>query len=671
MNAVNEMGKSFLMMQAGKKEVRICCHIEGVFFNQIWRKQRNRQLAELVEIEVVISPDAVQGNRELRLETPDGMTGPVIFQINNLPEITELEPNNKNANEKPKQLNQLPEKFIDQTVNLPIMLNGQIMPGDVDRFRFHAEKGQKLIIAASARQLIPYLADAVPGWFQATLTLYNSKGKKLAFTDDYKFNPDPVLYYTIPETGKYEIEIRDAIYRGRQDFVYRISISEKPFVTRMFPLGGREGEKTIVKISGYNLPERPLILDTTPNDKIIRKTFYRTAKQQSNPIVYAVNNLPECNEKETGNVTNQTQHIVLPKIINGRIDQPGDVDVFSFQGKAGEEIVAEVFARRLNSPLDSLLRLTDSNGKLIKLNDDYIIKDKFLHKSKTGLLTHHSDSYLMAELPRSDTYNIQISDTENRGGKEFAYRLRISNPQPDFTLFVTPSTLNIKSGTTVSFTVHAIRKEGFMGPIKVTADNAGNNFKIAGGLIPAGCDKLRMTLTARSDKNNKIISLQLNGSADINGKKVVHSVIPADDTMQAFLYCHLVAAKELMLFRKNSKWKIPTLKLTNETPIKIMRGKIVDIHFKNNRNRKNVPKIKFVLDFPPDGIKIKKTNVDVDGIDIQLQIDKNKLNVGYKNNLIIAAYRDFVPKQKKGQKISKKKSLRVETLPAVQIEIVE
>jgi hypothetical protein len=32
---------------------------------------------------------------------------------------------------------------------------------------------------------------------------------------------------------------RDALYRGREDFVYRIAIGELPFVTDIFPLGGR------------------------------------------------------------------------------------------------------------------------------------------------------------------------------------------------------------------------------------------------------------------------------------------------------------------------------------------------------------------------------------------------------------------------------------------------
>jgi hypothetical protein len=39
-----------------------------------------------------------------------------------------------------------------------------------------------------------------------------------------QFHPDPVLYYEVPADGHYDLEIKDAIYRGREDFVYRITL---------------------------------------------------------------------------------------------------------------------------------------------------------------------------------------------------------------------------------------------------------------------------------------------------------------------------------------------------------------------------------------------------------------------------------------------------------------
>ena len=64
--------------------------------------------------------------------------------------------------------------------------------------RHHCDKDENADdpedLAAAARELVPYLADAVPGWFQATLVLYDKKGKEVAYADDYRFNPDPTEY---------------------------------------------------------------------------------------------------------------------------------------------------------------------------------------------------------------------------------------------------------------------------------------------------------------------------------------------------------------------------------------------------------------------------------------------------------------------------------------------
>ena len=108
------------------------------------------------------------------------------------------------------------------SITLPAVVNGRLIPGDVDRLQFplppagavHARATSIAIVSrpargrisscvVSARDLMPYLADAVPGWFQATLTLYDASGHEVAYDDDYRFQPDPVLHYKIPADGDY------------------------------------------------------------------------------------------------------------------------------------------------------------------------------------------------------------------------------------------------------------------------------------------------------------------------------------------------------------------------------------------------------------------------------------------------------------------------------------
>ena len=174
-------------------------------------------LSSIAIVDVTIAPNAAPGSRELRLITPRGVTNPMIFHVDQLPEV-----NRKPMRTAPLQvlgkeylaLRKRPPDEVEQRVSIPCTMNGQIASGEVNRYRFEATKGQQLVIVVNARQLIPYIADAVPGWFQPVLALYDAAGKEVAFDDDFRFKPDPIVYYKVPKSGEYVLAINDAIYRG-------------------------------------------------------------------------------------------------------------------------------------------------------------------------------------------------------------------------------------------------------------------------------------------------------------------------------------------------------------------------------------------------------------------------------------------------------------------------
>jgi hypothetical protein len=506
------------------------------------RRPPNPQLAEDVTLKVVVEPDAEVGDRDLRLLTAAGLSNPMTFRVSQLPEYSKKAeislsgPRNANVSKyggRSKARAAEPEMRI----TLPAVVNGQIMPGGVDRYRFSAVQGQRLVVAASARELIPYIADAVPGWFQATLALYDSKGNELAYDDDFRFNPDPVLYYKIPQDGEYTVEIKDAIYRGREDFVYRITIGELPFVTGIFPLGGRAGQPTTVTLQGWNLPTNTLVMDATGKSAGTYPLSVGEKERVSNHVPFAVNTLPECLEREPNSSAQQAQPVTLPIIVNGRIDPPEDVDVFRFEGQAGDQVVAEVYARRLNSPLDSVLRLTDAAGKQIAFNDDHDDKG-------AGLITHQADSRLDVTLPARGTYYLHLGDTQGNGGSDYTYRLRISPPQPDFELRVVPSSVNVRAGS-VPITVYALRRDGFSEDISLSLKDAPAGFRLSGGRLPGNTNQVRLALTASPAAPKGPVSLRIEGRAKLAGNEIVREAVPAEDMMQAFAYRHLVPAQEL------------------------------------------------------------------------------------------------------------------------------
>jgi len=159
----------------------------------------------------------------------------------------------------------------------------------------------------------------------------------------------------------------------------------------------------------------------------------------SNPVPFAVDTLPECREYEPNTQARQAQEVKTPVIINGCIDQPGDTDVFRFEVAPAKRIVAEVHARRLNSPLDSVLKLTDASGRQLAFNDD--------HEDKgAGLATHHADSRLSAVLPADGRYFLHLGDTQRKGGRRICLPVAPHPPQPDFELRIVPATVNVRGG---------------------------------------------------------------------------------------------------------------------------------------------------------------------------------------------------------------------------------
>ncbi len=629
-------------------------------------RQGNPAIAETVTLKVVLATNVEAGAREIRLGTPNGLSNPLAFHVGELREYSA--PAAKAPNPEIDRFRERLGKPVANEpadsalrVSLPAVVNGQIMPGEVDHVRFAARKGQRIVVHASARELIPYLADAVPGWFQATLALFDAKGHELAYDDDFRFNPDPVLVCEIPKDGDYTLEIKDAIYRGREDFVYRLTLGELPFVASVFPLGGPAGKTMEVEFTGYNLAASNRTRTVEFTEPGIHQLVVTNAGFVSNPVRFTADTLPETLEQEPNNTPAAAQRVELPLILNGRIGQPGDVDVFRFEGQAGSEVVAEVTARRLNSPLDSQLQLTDDSGKLIAFNDDSDDKG-------AGLETHHADSYLRATLTASGTFYLYLRDTQQKGGGEFSYRLRLSAPQPDFELRVVPSSLAARAGASVPLTVYALRKDGFTNAIALGLLNPPTGFKLNGASVSADQEKVRLTLSVPSTPTPEPVSLALEGRARFDGKPMAHLAVPADDLMQAFIYRHLVPAQELKISVLGRGLQRSPPRILSETPVKIPIGGTARV--KIGAPGVFVDRFELELNEPPEGISIRKVSPSRDGAEIELAADLTKAKPGQRGNLIVSAYAARPTEPNKPKAAGNLRRAPVATLPAIPFEIV-
>jgi hypothetical protein len=374
-----------------------------------------------------------------------------------------------------------------------------------------------------------------------------------------------------------------------------------------------------------------------------------------------VDRLPECLEEEPNDSRESPQQVAPPIIVNGRIDAPGDWDVFRFDGRTGQTIFAEVHARRLGSPLDSVLRLTDANGKQLAFNDEH-------EDPGAGLVTHHADSMLRFELPADGTYFVHLGDIQQHGGSDYAYRLRISPPRHDFELRIVPSSINIRGGGTVALAVHALRRDGFNGDIDLALKGP-RGFKLQGAQVPDGQDQVRLTLSAPPMTKKRVVTLALEGRAIIDGQEIVRPVVPAENMMQAFIYWHLVPVNELSAIVSAGAGTNTTVRILDELPIQIPAGGTAAVRMRVPIGR-TFNKVHLELDEPPEGITIEKETTDRQGTEIVLKCDPEKIKPGLKGNLIVNAFavRTEGPSKAKPQPRGRPTPLGM--LPAIPFEIV-
>ncbi len=624
-------------------------------------RQASPVLAESVKLEVTIAADAAPGEHELRLRTAGGFSNPMTVTVGQLPEFAEpvRTPTSWPAPKPTKELDPATQRpKTEPGITLPAVMNGQIMPGEVDRFHFRATRGQRIVLVASARALIPYLADAVPGWFQAAVALRDAKGRELAYADDYRFNPDPVLRYDIPADGIYVVEVKDAIFRGREDFVYRIAIGELPFVTGVFPLGATCGAKATFALSGWNLPSAKLVLDTADRGPGTFLVGVRGNGQVAHPVRIALDGPEGTHLTEPDDGGTEPRALGLPASVDGRIARAGERDRYRFEGKAGDAIVAEITARRLGSPLDAVLKLTDAAGRQIAFNDD--TEDR-----GAGLLTHHADPRISCTLPADGTYTLTVADTQHGGGPELAYRLRVGPPRPDFELRVVPASVNLRAGASVPVTVYALRHDGYAGEIALQLRDAPWGFALGGARIPAGQDKVQVTLTAPYATRDEATELTLVGAAKIGTRTVAHAALPAEDMMQAFAYKHLVTAKKWMVAVTG---RAATFRVATRGPVKLVPGGTTRVQIAAPSAR-SAGKIAFELVDPPEGVTVKECSAGAgDTVTVVLACDAAKMKAGAQGNLLLAGFGER-PAGKAAAKGAKSNRASLGTVPAIAFEV--
>jgi hypothetical protein len=224
---------------------------------------------------------------------------------------------------------------------------------------------------------------------------------------------------------------------------------------------------------------------------------------------------------------------------------------------------------------------------------------------------------------------------------------------------------------TVPLTVYALRRDGFSGDIALALKDAPRGFALAGGLVPAGQDQVRLTITAPPPPLSNPLSLTLQGRALIQRREIIRVALPAEDMMQAFAYHHLVPASDLKVaVMRRAAFRAP-VRILGEQPVRIPAGRTVRIRVQYRMPANNpLGEVQFELSEPPEGVGLRELLPVQEGTDLVLQCDAAKAKPGLRGNLIVAVFaeRSVTPANQNARPTRRRIALG--TLPAIPFEIV-
>ncbi len=564
-----------------------------------------------VTVELDIAPETNVGPVKFRLLTPLGTSPEGSFVVEPYyGESVDKEPNDS----------------ADEAVEafLPAVLTGAISrAGDVDHFKIHARAGEEIVflnqaaMAGSALQPVIRILDSG----MKVLAEYGYDGGRATEAFSYKF----------PTEGNFFVRVSDFENSGRATNTYRILAGKFPVATSAFPLGLRKNAASSIRISGLGMPAslaaKPTATGRLETFEELRPT---TPKGPAfNEVKLALGEDPEVESSAANLSVKTSQPVALPVTINGRIaaaksNLPTE-NYFKFTARKGQQVILEVNARRLGSPLDSLLEVLDAAGKPVEqavaratwetflvLRDhdsmtrglriqswnslstgDFVMVgneivrvdevpdgpdedmtvesfgaqrkaffntsseahgiDRAVYKvqmhpagaqfSPNGLPLvrlyfrnddggpgYGKDSLITFTAPADGEYIARLRDVRGLGGDDFAYRLSIREPRPDFELSVSPRNPNVPRGGSIPVTVTALKREGFNAPIEVSFASLPAGLKATKNVIAPGLDNTTLLLSA--DENAELkdaVAFDVTGKATVNGRAIAHRANPDDD----------------------------------------------------------------------------------------------------------------------------------------------
>ena len=425
-------------------------------------------------LQIEIPADMPAGPCHIRLYNDDGASLLRCFMVGRIPETRDQEPND--ALEKAQALS-----------DWPVTVNGRLnKEGDTDSFQVVLEADQWLVASVDA-----YSLDSP---VDPLLQLLDAAGTQMAFNHD-RHALDPALMFQSTQAATYTIQLSafafppkaDIRLTGGDDCVYRLTLHKGPVGDYLFPQAIQRGHREVLHLHGWNLgtPSGVTSVEVDATTTTAAEDHLTvTVPGGHTELTVRLGDWPEVRELEPNNAPPESQPVLLPASINGRIDAPHDRDNFRFNATKGEALLFRVESQNLGFPLDAVLTLFDDADKQLAESDD------------TG---KKSDPELKWTAPADGTFRVEIRDLLDRGGNNFVYRLECAHPVPGFEAEVLADAVVVKPGESAELKLKVTRSNGFDGSLAVLLDGLPEGVSSTSASVPVKGGELTLSVQATKE----------------------------------------------------------------------------------------------------------------------------------------------------------------------------
>jgi hypothetical protein len=497
---------------------------------------------------VTIGADVPPGIYEARAVGRFGASNPRGFVVGNLAELTS------------PTTNHTAESAAE--VTLGTVVNGRADANAVDYYQFSAKKGQRVLVECLAKDIDSRLDD--------TLILSDTGGRELE-----RQRRGGLLDFIAPVDGRFVIGVSDFIYRGGDEYFYRLTIGAGPHLDFVFPPAGLPGTKAQYTLYGRNLPggastnglsidgkpleqltveielpegpaaqrSPPTGLALKPAEAVIEGLEYRlnTGREVSSPVLLSFATAPVVRESEPNSEPEQAQTVSVPCEFVGQFYPAGDRDWLKFEAKKGEIYWIEAFSHRLGlptAPFALVQRVTRNDKGEDQASDVNEIYASDANIGGPEFNTSTRDPSGRFEVKEDGVYRVRVSDLFNRyqSNPRFVYRLSVRKETPDFRLVALPQApppLNkdakeatlwtplLRRGETVPVKVLAFRRDNFEGEIQLGVEGLPRGVTAGAGRIETSKNSGLLFLTAAEDVESWFGPVTVVGKATVAGNELM------------------------------------------------------------------------------------------------------------------------------------------------------